>query len=181
MHVSLNGFVGTQNGEINWINHDEAMFDFVATLTDASDTALYGRVTFGMMESYWPTAAEKPNATKHDIEHSAWYQKVEKIVISNTLKAFYYPNTKVIGNNLVERIAEVKHGDGKNILLLGSPRVFHALLNNGLIDETWLFVNPVLLGSGIPLFKGITETIKLNFLGSQTHGGGVVALHYRKV
>ena len=76
MHTSLDGFVAGLNGEMDWIKVDDAIFDFVGTMTDQADTALYGRVTYQMMESYWPTAGEKSNASKHDIEHSIWYNKV---------------------------------------------------------------------------------------------------------
>ena len=69
MHTSLDGFVAGLNGEMDWINIDDAMFDFVATMTNKADTALYGRVTYEMMQSYWPTAGEQPNASKHDKEH----------------------------------------------------------------------------------------------------------------
>jgi dihydrofolate reductase len=86
MHTSLDGFVAGLNGEMDWIKVDEAMFDFIGTMTDQADTALYGRVTYQMMESYWPTAGEQPNASKHDIEHSRWYNKVTKIVLSKTIK-----------------------------------------------------------------------------------------------
>lgn len=62
MHISLDGCVAGLNGEMDWINIDDSMFDFVATMTNKSDTALYGRVTYEMMQSYWPTAGEHPNA-----------------------------------------------------------------------------------------------------------------------
>ena len=71
---------------MNWIYIDESIFDFVKTITDQADTALYGRVTYEMMQSYWPTAADQTNATKHDKEHAAWYKKVSKIVLSRTMK-----------------------------------------------------------------------------------------------
>ena len=80
MHTSLDGFVAGPNGEMNWIYVDDALFDFVATMTDKADTALYGRVTYEMMQGYWPTAGDQPDASKHDKEHSAWYNKVPKIV-----------------------------------------------------------------------------------------------------
>ena len=86
MHTSLDGFVAGLNGEMDWINLDEAMFDFVATMTDQADTALYGRVTYEMMQSYWPTAGEQPNASKHDKEHSNWYNNVSKVVLSKTMQ-----------------------------------------------------------------------------------------------
>ena len=85
MHTSLDGFVAGPNGEMNWIIVNEEIFDFVATMTDKADTALYGRVTYEMMQSYWPKAGEQPNASKHDKEHSAWYNKVSKVVLSTTM------------------------------------------------------------------------------------------------
>lgn len=85
MHTSLDGFVAGPNGEMNWIQVNEEIFNFVPTLTEQADTALYGRVTYEMMQSYWPTAGDQPNASKHDKEHSAWYNKVSKIVLSRTM------------------------------------------------------------------------------------------------
>src|SRR6267154_1027697 len=121
MHTSLDGFVAGPNGEMDWINLDDALFDFVATMTDQADTALYGRVTYDMMQSYWPTAGEQPNASKHDKEHSRWYNKVSKVVLSKTMNETGLINTKVISENLSDRINELKQQEGKNILIFGSP------------------------------------------------------------
>ena len=180
MHTSLDGFVAGPNGEMNWIKVDEEMFDFVATMTDQADTALYGRVTYEMMQSYWPTAGEQPNATKHDKEHSAWYNKVSKIVLSKTISEKGLDNTIVISDQLADNINKIKKQDGKNILIFGSPGASQSLLNQGLIDEFWLFVNPIILGQGMPLFKDITGTTKLKLGESKTFACGVIALHYEK-
>ena len=179
MHTSLDGFVAGPNGEMNWITLDEALFDFVGTMTDKADAALYGRVTYEMMQAYWPKAGEKPNASKHDKEHSAWYNKVSKIVLSKTLSEKKLNNTTVISDNLAENINKIKNQPGKNILIFGSPRASHSLLSLGLIDEFWLFVNPILLGKGMPLFKNVTERTKLKFIESKTFACGVIALHYK--
>lgn len=181
MHASLDGFVAGQNGEMNWIKVDESMFDFVATMTESSDTALYGRVTYEMMQSYWPTAADKPNATKHDIEHAAWYKKVSKIVLSKTLKEEGLNNTSVIGDGLSDKINKIKNQEGKNILIFGSPSASHSLLQEGLVDEFWIFVNPVLMGKGIPLFKNIREITSLKLVETKTFSNGVIALHYERL
>jgi dihydrofolate reductase len=180
MHTSLDGFVAGLNGEMNWINVDEAMFDFVATMTDQADTALYGRVTYEMMQSYWPKAGEQPNASKHDKEHSAWYNRVSKVVLSKTMQETGLHNTKVIGGQLSDNINKLKQQEGKNILIFGSPGASQSLLNQGLIDEFWLFVNPIILGKGMPLFKNITGTTKLKLVESKTFASGVIALHYKK-
>jgi len=180
MHSSLDGFVAGTKGEMNWITVDEEIFDFVKTMTDQADTALYGRVTYQMMEAYWPTAGEQPNASRHDKEHSVWYKNVLKVVLSRTLNEAGLLNTKVISNNLIENINKLKQESGKNILIFGSPRASHSLLNAGLVDEFWIFVNPVLLGKGIPLFKDVPGLTKLRLLDTKLFASGVVALHYNK-
>ena len=181
MHTSLDGFVAGLNGEMDWIKVDNELFDFVATMTDKADAALYGRVTYEMMLSYWPTAGEHPNASKHDKEHSAWYNKVSKIVLSKTISEKGLDNTTVISDQLADNINKIKKQGGKNILIFGSPRASQSLLNQGLIDEFWLFVNPIILGQGMPLFKNITGTTKLKLAGSKTFASGVIALHYGKL
>ena len=181
MHTSLDGFVARPNGEINWINLDDAMFDFVATMTEQADTALYGRVTYEIMQSYWPKAGEQPNASKHDKEHSTWYNKVSKVVLSNTMQEAGLQNTKVISGQLADNINKLKQLEGKNIIIFGSPGASQSLLNEGLIDEFWLFVNPIILGKGMPLFKNMSGTIKLKLVECKTFACGVIALHYGKI
>lgn len=180
MHSSLDGFVAGTNGEMNWITVDDEIFEFVSTITNRADAALYGRVTYQMMEAYWPTAGEKPNASKHDKEHAVWYKNVSKIVLSKTINETGLINTMVISDNIPEKINNLKQQPGKNILIFGSPRASHSLLNLGLVDEYWIFVNPILLGQGIPLFKNVTGIVKLKLLESKTFTSGVVALHYGK-
>src|SRR6185503_19530038 len=114
MHISLDGFVAGPNGEMDWIKVDEEIFDHVGKQISESDTALYGRVTYQMMENYWPTAGDKPNATKHDIEHSKWYKKAHKVVLSKTMKDTDLTNTKIISDNLPDNINEIKQQTGKD-------------------------------------------------------------------
>lgn len=178
MHMSLDGFVAGPKGEMNWITVNEDIFDYVGIRISQGDMALYGRKTYQMMEHYWPTAADKPNATKHDIEHSKWYSKVHKVVLSNTLNEADLINTTIIGNNFSEKIQEIKQQAGEDILLFGSPTATHALMQHDLIDGYWLFVNPVILGVGIPLFKNIKNSTKLKLLSTKQFACGVTELNY---
>jgi dihydrofolate reductase len=98
-----------------------------------------------MMEDYWPTAGNEPTASKHDIEHSKWYSKVHKVVLSKTMKDAALTNTTIISDNLSERINEIKQQEGKEILLFGSPTATHSLMQQNLIDGFWLFLNPLFL------------------------------------
>lgn len=178
MHISLDGFVAGPNGEMDWIKVDEEVFNYVGKRISEGDTALYGRVTYQMMENYWPTAAEQPEASQHDIEHSKWYAKVHKVVLSKTMKEADLANTTIIDDNLSDRIKEIKQVTNKDILLFGSPTATHSLMQLDLIDGYWLFVNPIILGQGIPLFSNIKDKIKLKLLTTRSFNCGVTELDY---
>ncbi len=178
VHLSLDGFVASTNGGLDWVSITEELFDHVEQRIKQTDTALYGRVTYQMMEAYWPTAAEQPNASKHDLEHSRWYKTAHKIVLSKTLADKSQANTKIIRNNLNGELINLKQEVGSEILVFGSPSATHALMAEDLIDEYWIFLNPVLLGQGIPLFKNIRDRTKLKLVTSRTFASGVVCLHY---
>jgi dihydrofolate reductase len=178
VHISLDGFVAGPNREMNWIKVDEEIFDHVGRRIGETDTALYGRATYQMMEGYWPTAGDEPDASKHDIEHSTWYKKARKIVLSGTLKEADLTNTQIISDNLSDRINEIKQQKGSDILVFGSPTATHSLMQLGLIDGYWLFVNPIVLGQGIPLFVDVKEKIKLKLLTTRQFTSGVTELTY---
>ena len=178
MHISLDGFVAGPNGEMDWIKVDEEIFDYGHKRISEGDTALYGRVTYQMMESYWPTAADQPTATKHDIEHSKLYSKIHKVVLSKTMREAGLTNTKIISDNLSDRINEIKQQPGNEILLFGSPSATHSLIQLNLVDGFWLFVNPIVLGKGIPLFVNIKDKIKLKLLTTRQFTCGVTELNY---
>ena len=181
MHASLDGFAAGANGEMNWIHVDEEIFDYVAERIAKTNTALYGRRTFQMMEGYWPTAGDQPDASKHDKEHSAWYKTVHKVVLSNTLNAADFTNTTVIGNDYPAAVRKLKQETTGDILVFGSPRATHSLLAEKLIDECWLFVNPVLLGNGVPVFKDIKDRLSLKLLQTHVFNSGVVCLGHEVV
>ena len=180
MHVSLDGFVAGPKGEMDWIIVDEEIFDYAGYRTNEADTALYGRVTYEMMEAYWPTAADHPNPSKHDVEHSTWYKKVDKVILSHSMKGKTLPKTKIISENIAGEVNRIKDGRGAEIIIFGSPSASHSLMQENLIDDFWFFVNPVLLGQGIPLFKDIKQRTKLKLIKSHAFSSGVVCLHYAK-
>ena len=178
MHMSLDGFVAGPDGEMDWINVDEEIFDYIGKRISEGDTALYGRVTYEMMENYWPAAADSPGASKHDIEHSKWYNGIHKIVLSKTMKDADLANTTIVSDNLSERINKIKQQQGSDIAVFGSPTATHSLIQQNLIDGYWLFVNPVILGQGIPLFTNIKDKIKLQLLNTRQFTCGVTELNY---
>lgn len=178
VHLSLDGFVASANGGLDWVNITEELFDYVGQRIYQADTALYGRVTYQMMQAYWPTAAAQPNAGKHDHEHSRWYKSARKIVLSKTLAEKDHSNTKIIRDHIREEINKLKQEVGSEVLVFGSPSATHALMAENLIDEYWIFINPVLLGQGIPLFRNIENRTALKLVKSKIFASGVVCLHY---
>lgn len=179
-HVSLDGFVAGPKGEMAWIKVDDEVFDHVSQRVGGTDTALYGRITWEMMEDYWPTAADQPDASKHDIEHAAWYKKAHKIVLSRSMQDRQQPDTTFIGADVAQRVKALKQQEGAELLIFGSPSATHTLMGYGLIDEYWLFINPVLLGQGIPLFKDVPGLTGLKFLGEKTFASGVICVGYER-
>jgi len=180
MHVTADGFAGGPNGEMDWIHVDEEIFEYAGRETDRADAALYGKTTYQMMEGYWPTAADQPNASKHDIQHSNWYNRVPKIVLSRSMKSDPSKNLIVISDNLADEINKLKQQPGKNIIIFGSATAVRSLLKENLIDEFWLFVNPVVMGTGLSFFDGVKSRLKLKLISGRAFASGVVCLHYEK-
>ena len=132
------------------------------------------------MEDYWPTADQQPNATAHDLEHAHWYRQVRKVVISKSLLATPEGNVQVIGSDLLGEVEALKRSSSREILLFGSPTAAHSLMAQNLIDGYWLFVNPVLLGRGVPIFQNINATTGLRLLDTMKLDSGVIALNYER-
>jgi dihydrofolate reductase len=176
--VSLDGKAAGKNGELNMFKVEEEFFDMSNELTEAADIALYGKGTYYIMQSYWPTAADSPNASKHDKEHSAWYKKVPKFVVSTTLKSSDAPNATIISSNVAEELKKLKQGSGKNIQIFGSPGLVRSLTEQKLIDEYWMFIYPTIIGDGMPLFKDMKHAADFKLLESRALKSGAVALHY---
>lgn len=174
-HVSLDGFAATKNKEMNWIKIGDDIFDHVGEITKRCDTAIYGRITYGMMEAYWPTAGEKPGATKHDKEHADWANKSLKLVFSRTMKSTSWKNTRIISSNILEEMQKLKKQQGKDMLMIGSPGIAQEFMKLGLIDEFFINVNPIALGEGIPLFR---ERIELKLLDHVKYDCGVIGMHF---
>lgn len=177
MHTSLDGFVASEEGGLDWINLDDELFADVGKLVESADAALYGRVTYDMMEGYWPTAGQNPNATRHDKEHSEWYNRVTKYVVSKG-KPATGKKAEVIGKDLTEEVRKIKSLPGKNILMIGSPSTAQALIQAGLIDEFRINVYPVVLGKGIPFYPHLNQRVQLALANAKAYGSGAVGLTY---
>ncbi len=180
MHVSLDGFVATSRGEMDWITIDDEIFSDAIMLADNADTALFGRVTYQMMESYWPTVLLNDSSTELELQHAKWMENTSKIVFSETLERVEWKNTRLINKNIPQEIVRLKQYPGKKLMIFGSPGLTHSFMRWDLIDEYRININPVILGEGIPMFN-IHSRIGLKLIGTKIFRSGVVGLHYKTI
>jgi dihydrofolate reductase len=138
---------------------------------------IYGRITYQLMESYWPSVVKKPTGNKAMDEFAVLIDDIPKIVFSRTLKTVDWKNTKLKNEIVKEKILELKQQPGKNIVV-GSPSLIIAFMQLNLIDEYQLGVQPIVLGSGLPLFKDVQDRINLKLLKTKTFNCGAVILYY---
>ncbi len=178
-HLSLDGIAAAPNGMLDWIAYDEELEKWAESIVQATDTTIYGRVTYELMK-YWQTVPSNPNASPHELEHARWIEGVEKIVFSKSMTVPDWNNTRIISENIEEEIVSLKQKPGKNITIFGSPTVANALIKLGLVDEYHLSVSPVVLGSGKFLFEGVKDAIKLRLIEEKAFKSGLVTLYYRK-
>ena len=178
--ITLDGFFAGPDGEIDWHVVDEDFNERTLELFRSVDTLVFGRVTYELMAKYWPTEA----AQTDDPLIAEKMNTLPKVVFSRTLeKAEWgeWRNVTVVKGNLEEEIAKLKQAPGKDLVICGSSEIVLVLARAGLIDDYLLYVTPVVLGSGIPLFQGMKERIKLQLVNVQHLRSGVVRLHYRSV
>ena len=159
---------------------DDEIHQHYNELLSNADTLIYGRITYQLMESYWPSVVKNPTGNKPRDEFAVIIDNISKIVFSRTLKNVNWKNTKLKKEVSKEEVLELKQssiGGSKNILV-GSPSLIVAFTQLGLIDEYQPVVHPVVLGSGLPLFKNIKDRIDLKLLKTKTFGCGAVAFYY---
>ncbi len=175
--VSLDGYFEGPNREIDWHNVDDEFNEQAVELLDNVDYLMFGRVTYQLMAGYWPT----PTAISNDPIVAERMNSLPKIVFSKTLDKAEWMNTRLVKTNIEEEVSKLKQPPGKDIAIFGSSDLSLTLLQHNLIDEIRIMVNPVVLGSGKPLFQGINDRLKLKLLKAKTFNSGNVMLYYRPV
>ena len=150
---------------------DDELHQHYNELLSNADTIIFGRITYQLMESYWPSVVKNPTGNKPEDEFAVLIDNISKIAFSRTLKNVDWKNTKLKKEVIKEEVLELKQQAGKNILV-GSPSLIVALTRLDLIDEYQLCVHPIVLGNGLPLFKNIKDRINLKLLKTKTFGCG---------
>ncbi len=183
MMVSLDGYFEGPNRDLSWHVVDQEFNRFAVEQLKQIGTLLFGRVTYQLFEDYWPKAGRDPATSKENLEIARTINDVEKIVFSRTLanvkEADDWKNVRLIHEAQPVEIKRLKQLSGKDIAIFGSNDLATHFLRMGLIDELRIMVNPVVLGNGNPLFRGMADYVKLALLRTKTFRSGNILQYYR--
>lgn len=172
--VSLDGFIEDPDGEINWHNVDEEYNEYASGLLNSADAILFGRRTYQLMADYWQT----PNAFLNDPVIARLMNQLPKIVFSKTLEKIEWQNSRLVKENIVKEITQLKRQQGHDLVILGSADLTSRFTKLGMVDEYQIMVNPVVLGKGKPFFNNI-QKLNLEFLHSKSFRSGNVLICYQ--
>ncbi|WP_112811755.1 dihydrofolate reductase family protein [Ensifer sp.] len=168
--VSVDGFFEAPGHDISWFVFEDELAAYIGETQREGDTLLFGRVTYEMMASYWPSA---------EGEIATYMNGAEKYVFSRSLKSADWRNTTLVSGDAIAQVERLKALDGGTIFVFGSADFAAGLVEKGLVDEYRLGINPVLLGSGVPLFQSVPKRTSLKLTHARPLKSGVVILHYQ--
>ena len=175
--VTLNGYFEGANKDISWHRHGAEESDYAAEGAKSDSILLFGRVTYQMMASYWPT----PRAMEDYPDVAEGMNRSAKIVFSRTLKKAEWSNTRLVKDNMVEEVKKLKRQGKKDLTILGSGSIVTQLAEAGLIDQYQIMLDPVALGSGTSLFQGMKKKLDLKLTSTRSFKSGVILLTYEPI
>ena len=175
--MSLDGFFEGPNRSIEWHNVDDEFNDFAVEQVSSTDGLIFGRVTYEMMAEYWPSE----EAIRSDPIIADWMNKLPKYVFSHTLNRADWHNTTLVNGDAAVELRKIKGESGRDLFVFGSADLSTSLIQNNLIDEYRVLVNPILLSQGTPLFHGLKDPVRLQHIHTRTFTNGNVLLTYQPV
>lgn len=180
VQMSVNGFVGGPNGELDWMewNISDDMKNYIIDLTNSVDTILLGRKMTDEFIKYWTDILEnKPDS--EDYPFAKQMVDYNKIVFTKTLNKSNWKNTTLAKGNISEEVNNLKKSDGsKDIIVYGGAGFVSSLIKNNLIDEYYFFINPSAIGKGLTIFGGLEKNFNLKLIKSTAFDCGVVVNQY---
>ena len=174
---SLDGFIESADGDLDWAIVDEEIHRHFNDLEDSIDIQLYGRRLYETMVAHWPTADQDPNAPDYEVEYARIWQSKERIVFSNTLTRVD-ESSRLFSGDIVTEITKLKERPGKDIVV-GGPTLAATFMRLGLIDEYRVYIQPIILGGGKPMFARLDNRIDLRLVETHTFSSGIVLLKYQ--
>jgi dihydrofolate reductase len=178
MSVSVDGFFERPNRELDWHMVDDELHSHFNEELGAMGAFLNGRITYELMAGFWPTADTDPSSTGPMVEFARIWRDMPKIVFSRTLENADW-NTTVVREVVAEDVMELKAQPGGD-LVLGGADLAATFIRHDLIDEYRLYVHPIVIGQGKPLFQPSNAKINLRLAETRTFGNGVVLLRYQR-
>lgn len=174
--VSLDGYFTDAHGDMSWAHRSDPEWDafVIGNARNADGTLLFGRITYEMMASFWPT----PLAKERMPEVAEGMNNLSKVVFSRTLDEATWSNTKLVKTDMLDEVRALKAGAGNGITIMGSGTLVSQLTQARLIDEYQVVVNPIVLGSGRSMFEGVAERLKLTQTQTRPFRNGNVVLTY---
>ena len=179
MHVTVDGFIESASGDLNWSSPDEELHQYFNDLEREIEMSLYGRGLYENMAGYWPAAREDPNTPPVEMEYANIWCAQPRVVFSTTLKEAAWAQ-KIVRENVAEEVLRLKE-QGNGLLSVGGAGLAASLSQMGLIDEYWLYIHPVILGGGKRFFGPLEEQINLELVENRKIGARVLMLRYRMV
>jgi dihydrofolate reductase len=176
MSVSLDGFVATPEGSLDWVKVDEELHTAFNDEAREVSAFLYGRRMWELMAGYWPTGDTDPTATPVEREFSTIWKSAPKIVFSRSLERVDH-DARLVRDDVVAEVVRLKAQPDFD-MGVGGPTITAPLLAAGLVDEIRAYVQPVVLGAGSPFLPPLDERIGLELVETRTFGSGVVWLRY---
>jgi dihydrofolate reductase len=174
-HVSLDGFFVDALGDMSWAHKRDAEWNaFTGSNAGGNGALLFGRKTYEMMASFWPSPMAMQTAQKV----AEGMNNLGKFVFSRTLESVSWKNTTLVKGDLATSVREMKQESGPDMVILGSGSIVSQLSAKGLIDEFQIIVNPLVLGAGRTLFEGVQDRIPLRLLKTRAFSNGNVILYY---
>jgi len=173
--VTLDGFIAGADGNIDWHRVDDEFNDFAIEQLNEAGGLIFGRLTYELMVGYWPTSV----AIETDPIIAEKMNSIPKFVFSRTLNKTEWNNTRLVKGNIRDEILKLNQQPGGDLFIFGSANLAATLIQENLIDEYRLIVNPVVLGRGIPLFKDIQGPFQLDFQNVKPFRNGNVLLYYQ--
>jgi dihydrofolate reductase len=175
--ITVDGFFAGPKGEIDWHHVDSEFNEHSIEFLNSIDTLMFGRITYDLMESYWPT----PAGLKDDPIIAEKMNNLSKIVFSKKIDKATWNNSKMFSEINAEEIKKMKQAPGKDIAIFGSGIIVSTLTELGLIDEYRFIVNPVILGKGRTLFANLQKKPNLKLLKIHEFKSGNVSLSYKPI
>jgi dihydrofolate reductase len=178
MQVSLDGFAEGPDRDIDWPIVDEELWESYLDELSAMDVFLYGREMYEIMASFWPTADADPAISDFYVRFARLWKRIPKTVFSGTSLEAVSSNT-VVRDNVIEEVRAIK-ASRRNAVLFGGVDIASLLIKQDLIDDYHIFIHPVLLGGGSPLFPVVRNRSDLTLVDTRTFETSVVHMHYRR-